>query len=196
MNISRKKRPLDRKIKHFKDTKLFIIATEGKETEKQYFDIFRNSRVQVKILPACNGHSAPNWVIDRLDEFAKEYNLEGDDELWIMFDVDKWGVRKISQITRLGFQKGYGLAISNPCFEVWLFLHFTSLEQNLLTCQDFKSRLRQQLGSYNSARLHIIDFKNHIHDALIRAREIDINPGDRWPQNIGTHVYKVVEKII
>ena len=196
MNISRKRRPLDRKIDHFKDTKLFIIATEGKETEKQYFDIFRNLRVQVKIIPTHNGHSAPNWVIERLDDFVQEFNLEEDDELWVMFDVDNWGTRKISQIAQLGSQKEYGLAISNPCFEVWLYLHFTTLRDNILTCKDFKSFLRRHLGSYNSARLRLSDFKDHVHDAILRSREIDENSGDRWPQNIGTHVYKVVEKLI
>jgi len=49
---SRRKRPLKRDIKHLRDTRLVVIATEGHCTEKQYFEIFerRSSRVQVKIL--------------------------------------------------------------------------------------------------------------------------------------------------
>ena len=36
---SRKRRPLNRTITHLRDTKLFIIATEGEKTKKQYFEM-------------------------------------------------------------------------------------------------------------------------------------------------------------
>jgi hypothetical protein len=35
---SRKKRPLDRRVEHVKDTSLIVIATEGEKTEKIYFN--------------------------------------------------------------------------------------------------------------------------------------------------------------
>ncbi len=49
---SRKKRPLDRNVPHFKDTKLIVVATEGQKTEKRYFDIFKTLKIQVRVIPA------------------------------------------------------------------------------------------------------------------------------------------------
>jgi len=37
VQTSRKSRPLDRSLEHRRDTRLVIIAAEGRETEQQYF---------------------------------------------------------------------------------------------------------------------------------------------------------------
>jgi len=196
MTISRKKRPLDRRIPHKKDTRLFIIATEGKETEKQYFSLFRYPKVQVKVLNTNDGKSAPKYVLQRLSDFKNEFGLNKEDELWLMIDVDRWEEKELSEITQNALQKKIKLAISNPCFEVWLYLHFATISINITICKNLKALLRQRLGSYNSSNLRLSDFKDHIHDAIKYAREIDITPNARWPQKPGTHVYKVVEKIL
>src|SRR5690242_8463724 len=116
---SRRKRPLDRTIAHLRDTRLIVIATEGKRTELQYFQSFKNTRVQIRIIPTEGGLSAPEYVLERLDEFRQQFSLDPSDQLWLMFDVDRWGAGKIRTICQLANQKGYRLAISNPCFEVW-----------------------------------------------------------------------------
>ena len=87
----RKARPLNRKISHVKDTRLIIIATEGTETEKQYFEIFKKRRVQVVIIPTPDNRSAPDHVLSRLDRYAEDYDIGGEDELWLMVDTDRWG---------------------------------------------------------------------------------------------------------
>ena len=90
---SREKRPLDRKIPHLKDTRLIIIATEGKETEKHYFEsdlLGKSRRVQVKVLPSLEGRSAPKYVARRLIEFEKRYDWWPGDQLWLMVDKDRW----------------------------------------------------------------------------------------------------------
>lgn len=70
---SRKKRPLDRTVEHVRDCRLIIIAAEGRHTEKQYFSLFHNPRVQVKVLSTeDDGCSAPNHVLARLDVFRNE----------------------------------------------------------------------------------------------------------------------------
>ena len=65
-------------------------------------------------------------MIKRLDEYIekKDFALEKDDELWVMIDVDRWNKSTLQEIAKEARQKGYRLAISNPCFELWLLLHF------------------------------------------------------------------------
>ena len=68
---SRRKRPIDRRSKpvpHW-DARLFIIATEGKKTEKQYFSMFGNKRCQVKVIPNEDNKSAPAHILKQLKNF-------------------------------------------------------------------------------------------------------------------------------
>ncbi|MCK5509304.1 MAG: hypothetical protein KAI50_12390 [Desulfobacterales bacterium] len=54
---TRRKRPLDRRTRPepHRDARLFVIATEGEKTEKQYFSLFRNRRCQLKIIASSEG---------------------------------------------------------------------------------------------------------------------------------------------
>ena len=81
---SRRKRPLDHTVAHLRDTRLIIIAAEGEKTEKQYFSMFRNRRVQVKVLHTEDGLSSPKHVFDRLAKYRKAYDVKCDDELWLV----------------------------------------------------------------------------------------------------------------
>ena len=193
---SRKRRPLNRTITHLRDTKLFIIATEGEKTEKQYFEMFRNPRAQVKVIPTQEGKSAPEYVLERLKEFHREYQLTKTDELWLMIDVDRWQEVKLSQIAAIAIQKGYYLAVSNPCFELWLCLHLSEANQLGLTCRDLEAFLRNHSGSYNKANLRPEVYLLGVNDALRRAKELHSNDQERWPTQTGSHVYKIVEKLL
>ena len=83
----RKKRPIDRNLEVVGDTRLLIIATEGRKTEKQQF---RNRRVQVKVIPTGEDNkSSPEYILRRLKYFRQEYDLKPNDELWLMIDVDR-----------------------------------------------------------------------------------------------------------
>lgn len=52
---------LDRHYR-WRETKLFIIATEGELTEKQYFEMFKSSRIKIEVLSTDDGKSAPQHV--------------------------------------------------------------------------------------------------------------------------------------
>jgi hypothetical protein len=193
---SRKKRPLDRNIEHLRDTRLIIIATEGEKTEKQYFGMFHNIKVQVQVIPTEEGLSAPEYVLERLNQFSDQYQLGDEDELWLMIDVDRWGESKLSHISAATAQKGYKLAVSNPCFELWLYLHFFEPSRGSFTCDEVINLLRQHIGSYNKINLNIEVYRPYVTDAVTRAERLHVNASERWPSSVGSHVYKVVKKIV
>jgi hypothetical protein len=180
-----------------RDAKLFIIATEGRVTEKQYFEMFHSTRIKIEVLTTGDdGKSAPEFVLKRLDEFNERYDLGEDDMLWLVFDVDRWGVKKLSVVCREAIQKGYFLAISNPCFEVWLYLHFDDLDAQDRTCRDFESRLKTSLGSYNKSNLDSSLYKSKVKEAINRGKLLHPNLQHQWPPSIGTHVHRLVEVIL
>jgi RloB-like protein len=177
-----------------RDARLFVIATEGKKTEKQYFAMFNSSRIKVEILATGDdGKSAPQYVLERLNEFREQYSLDEEDLLWFVADVDRWPKENLSAVCREAKQKNYGLAISNPCFEVWLCLHLMDLSPDDLTCKDFEKRLKTILGKYNKSSLDISVFQEKIGEAIDRAKNLHPDSQEYWPTTIGSHVYKLVE---
>lgn len=197
---SRRKRPINRQIPHLRDTRLIIIVTEGQKTEKQYFesDIFCSPRLQVIISPS-DSKSAPHHVYERLKRIAKEHELQPDDHFWFMIDKDRWPEKELAKICQnaLKCKKiNIGLAVSNPCFELWLYLDHQDWTSGSVNSRDMEVALKNLLGCYNKSNINILKYINGITKAIERAETLDsFNPDVRWPENPGTHVYKVVKQI-
>ncbi|MBN1487000.1 MAG: RloB domain-containing protein [Anaerolineae bacterium] len=202
-----------------KDYRLIIIATEGTCTEKKYFEdmiskeYYFNPRVHIEVLERKEENkskSSPEYVMQRLDEFRKEYSLKKDDQLWMVIDLDQWGEQKLSLIATQCNQKNYQMAVSNPCFEVWLLLHIKApedyttkelavLERNEHSRKDrtrIEKELVKVLGSYNKRDPDTAMFLPYIHIAIDRAKSLDNHPEHRWPNSFGTRVYLLVESIL
>ncbi len=198
----RKPRPLTREERPLRDARLFVIATEDTYAPEQYFRLFRNPRIKVHVLPTEDGLSAPDHVLQRLDAFRQEYELLEEDEFWLMLDTDHWAdpnhIANFDRVCREAGQKGYQLANSNPCFELWLLLHVFPLSAatRFERCEQVIVRLREILGEYSKRTIDAKHFPPaSVRDAISQAESLDTNPNDRWPQATGTHVYKVVRKL-
>lgn len=203
----------------FRDARLIVIASEGKDTERIYFNAlakeYTNPRVHVHILKRCEGeqnNSSPEHVLKQLNDYKGQYELESDDELWLVIDRNRWTDAMLSHVAKECAQDDYlHVALSNPCFELWLLLHLVNA--TLLTPEVqqqwmenrrksknadsyLKVRLRQEMGSYHEADYDVLMLLEHVEVAIERARLLDRNPIDRWPQTFGTRVYLLVESVM
>lgn len=196
---SRRRRPLDRAIPHLRDTRLVVIATEGARTEKQYFTIFqgRNSRVQVHVLPTAAGASSPAHVLDRLREYRRQYDLGRGDVLCLVIDTDRWPDKQLGKVAAAAFKCNFVLAVTRPCFELWLFLHHADpvAGMDAMNSNQIEAELRALLGGYDKSNLQPAKFEPHVQRAAERAIVLDVRPEDRWPNRLGTRVYRVVQAI-
>ncbi|MCU0447849.1 MAG: RloB family protein [Microscillaceae bacterium] len=210
----RQKREFKRPSHQRELAKLFVIATEGSETEKQYFEALNstNPRVHIKVLERLDTASSPSRVLKLLDDFKKEFKLRKGDELWLVIDRDyqSWKEKEISEVAQLCQQKGYFMALSNPCFELWLILHLEYLcnfsEEELHKLFDNQAVnknknfidkvLEDLLSGYNKTNLKMEEFTPFIKLAIKQAKSLDINLKDRWQDDLGTRVYQLVEKLI
>lgn len=201
----RTKRTFTRKS-GLRDSKLIIIATEGEKTEKAYFNgiafstIYRHSGVHVEVLERLDGGSDPKNCLRSLTKFKSEYHLNSNDELWLVCDVDTWGDRKLSEVNQLCRQKGYKLAVSNPCFEIWLLFHHIKVSESndefgALACIHITEKLKDVLGAYNKSNLKIEDFINQVPAAISEAKALD-KPAEAWPNGVGSKVFAIVESIL
>ena len=90
-------------------------------------------------------------MIARLDRFKEEVATEEDDQFWLCIDKDHWAdsghIDNLVQVLQHCRQKEYHVAISNPCFELWLLLHFEGVESTAqLTCRQIEQRLSGGCG--------------------------------------------------
>lgn len=203
----------------FRDARLIVIASEGKDTERIYFKAlankYSNPRVHVHILERSEdeqNNSSPEHVLKQLNDYKSQYGLEVDDELWLVVDKDRWTEAMLSRVAMECTQEIFmNMALSNPCFELWLLLHledFASLtpeEQELWMENRRKSkssdpylkvRLRQKMGSYHESAYDVLTLISHVEVAIKRARLLDKSPADRWPQTLGTRVYLLAESVM
>lgn len=197
--LDRKPRPLKRTITTLRDDRLFIIACDDKYAPKQYFDAFKITRIQVHVIPTDDGSSAAKHVLSRLEE----YNLEEDDERWLLLDTDHCvtgtHIGGYTQAIQEARQKNISIAISKPCFEVWLLLHhlddLTKLA-SLDTATKVEKLLRKTLGAYNKTNLQIDQYSfKSVAVACAAAVEIDSDVNSDIPISTTSRVHKIWEAI-
>lgn len=176
--------------------KLFLIAAEGKETEPQYFNFF-NSHTTIKVECLKSGHSSPFYVLKRMTAWLQENKLKDSDEAWLVVDKDGWTDAQLSELHTWSQQKeNYGFALSNPKFEYWLLLHFED-GKGIQSSAQCSERLKKYLPDYDKGICIGKFTKENIAEAIRRAKQRD-NPRcvNNWPQNVGTTVYRLVERLI
>lgn len=196
-----------------RNPKLIIIATEGLKTEPRYFDAlalsYASSRTHVAVLKRQETASDPQRVLTQLREFKREFRLNPNDELWLVIDLDRWAPQMLSDVSSQAVKIRVSLAVSNPCFEIWLLLHhraFSYYDPSVLNefrenDKDGTSRSRLEreliaiLGEFNKANLNTDNYIPYIGKAIQNAELADTNPDERWPQEIGTHVYRLAKHI-
>ncbi|OAP35163.1 hypothetical protein AU381_25770 [Sinorhizobium glycinis] len=192
---SRKKRPLDRTVETLRDARLIIIATEGSLTEKIYFESFRFTNVQVRVIPSENGKSSPQHVLENAKVYKETFDLGDGDELWLVIDVDRWPAATLSEVAAVTTAKKIGLAVSNPSFELWLALHLDVELPEPVSNEGLITHLRSQLGSYNKHKYDCGAILNGLDRAIERASGLDTSPQHRWPQSVGSRCYKIIQSI-
>lgn len=174
-----------------------MIVTEGAVTEVDYFTKLAASqrRVLVKILPPTDRtSSAPVHALRRAVEFVTKGQLEPDDQLWIVLDTDRWGDKQLMEVRRACDDKGWGLTISNPCFELWLYLHYEDLPANFTGgSHQMKSALREVCRIRQGYRPE--DALKHLSAAIERATALDTRKDLLLPPENVTQVYRLAQAI-
>lgn len=184
----------------FKMTKrLFVIATEGRETEPRYFAEFnpeRNGSFRLKILPNLQHKPSPLEVVKRLLEYQAQHRPGPDTEYWAVIDRDAWTEDELRKARDLISQQvEHHLALSNPCFELWLWLH-SHPNRPFADRHDCQRSLRRECRWFrDKSDYDIAELMPHVGDACSRARAIDDEPDSPWPRHQGTRVYRLVEKL-
>lgn len=180
----------------FRDATLYIIICEGEKREPEYFRFFDGLTSQLKlvIVPSSGGRSAPNHLItEARNKKNNIVNDEGDYELWFILDLDKWQnqLHRIHQECR--DTPEWNLSISNPCFEVWLYYHFSKrMPRNgdLSRCSIWRQLIPSLVnGGFNSNHHPTLIF-----DAIGNSRQ-NYSENGYIPNTGSTQIFILAEKI-
>lgn len=206
----------------FKDAeKLFILSYEGTISEKKYFNDFRdsvffNDSGLIEIVPLKkekNSGTDPLSVKSLLKKAKSNYRFKKTDEFWLIIDRDHWEtIHKINfdiLVADCNKEDNFFLAMSNPCFEIWLIMHlkdineYNEVEVSLLlenaSVSSKKNHIDVVLGDlqgrgYNK-RPNPNTFLPLTKTAIERAKNLN-NTNEPYPKTLGSHIYKLIEKLL
>lgn len=195
--MPKKSRPLSRDRGVVRDASLVVIASEDKYAVQHYFARFRPRKVQFIVANTEDCRSSPEAVMDRLKNKRREYDVQDGDEFWLCIDRDRWQTRTLSNVLSECRRCGYKVAISHPCFDIWLLLHFEEIEKgSFSSCQDVKSRLRDVLGGgYGTHCCATATISEEmVHRAIARAKSLD--DASALPDSNTSQVHRILATLL
>ena len=198
----RKRRPLERTLSPVRDASLVVIASEDTYAVKQYFDFFRSTRIQFQVLETLDGRSAPAHVLARLDEYMLEYDIGSGDTFWIICDCDHWiepdHIRNLTSVLRQCRQKNIRFALSHPCFDLWLYLHFADFPvgTNLASCDEVNSLLCVAVGCYDKYKIYNLPIDDEKVAAAIRRSRENQSCKKDIPDCNQTSIHEIIEHLV
>lgn len=124
----------------------YLIITDGKETEKNYFNGLRDSLpedIKNKIVITTITTDTKSLKYKVIDEQAKQTGFR---KTWVVFDKDQ----NIEFDSLIEETKSLGASVgwSNPCFEIWLNAYFGEMpnyETSTACCQGFAKTFKNKV---------------------------------------------------
>ena len=205
MGRRHRKRPDARRVPNREPGRRILIVGEGAVTEREYFEAFRrwckNPRVEIEFEgPAGVPLTLVGTAKDRRDKADREASRAGDDflrydEVWCVFDVDEHP--HVTDARAIALAANLQLAMSNPCFELWLLLHFAD-NPGMQHRHEIQARLRNRMPTAPNKHVDFESLVAGYDDAYRRAERLarDVRDrGDDVTGNPSTEVYLLTGSI-
>lgn len=177
--------------KLLEQNKVFLIVTEGKQTEPLYFESLRKdlriSTLLVVVSPAK--HSDPLHVVKEAiskykrgysDQYGRKFSKEDFDAIYVVMDIDSHETMSeaMAEIEIFNSNARNKIRItpirSNPCFELWYLLHFI----DVFPCRKEQNEVISALnkfvvGGYSKSDENIYSLlKEKLTTAILRAEKL------------------------
>lgn len=179
--------------------KVIVIVCEGEETEPNYFGSLRQKfRLSPLIIKVVAGKGSPIRIVEcAIDE--KKRLEDTKDEVWCVLDTETPANNPTLKTAIEKAQKAkINLAISNPCFEYWYFIHFDESSRPFANGQEMKRELKSHIPHYNESMNVFPILDNLTPTAIKHAEKLRKRSQESWDifPNPSTSVDKLVQEII
>jgi hypothetical protein len=147
-------------------------------------------------------HGVPRTLV----EIAKKYKREAEDQaarerddnllydsVWCVFDVDTHP--RVADAKEMARDNGIELAISNPCIELWLLLHFRD-SPGMQSHTKLQEMLTKHVPKYDK-HVDYATYSAGYAQAVVRAERMDkvAESAEEVGRNPTTGVYRLTEVI-
>lgn len=132
-----------------------LVVCGGVRTERDYFNGLRrrerNPAVQVKVIgKGLDPESLVRYAVEKQAHASDDF-----DEIWCVTDVDQFD---LEPAVRLAEAEGISLAVSNPCFELWLLYHHEDPRRPIKDADEAIEVLRRYVPHYAKNALCMEDY--------------------------------------
>jgi hypothetical protein len=180
---------------------LVVCGSEGNEARyiKGLKRHLRNVAVRVDVKEkGCAPLEVLEYGLSQVLRSAEPY-----DELWCVVDVDEFitsGDNLGKAVKRAARESSGDLAVTmvvtNPCFELWLVLHFADHRAHLANYAQVKAVLKKHMPAYHKGALDFVrdGYAERYLEAAERARQMDPT-GTSYQANPSTNMWRLVEAL-
>ncbi len=184
---------LRRKVNQRESRQRLLVVCGALVTESDYITglkaFVKNPAVSVRIakLPG-----APGQVVDealrRRDQASQEY-----DQVWCVLDVDQFP--RVREALAAAGKHGIEVALSNPCFEIWLLLHFKEHHRPAASYDALKPVIDKAApGGYSKTAMNFRHYQDNWMLAVDRAMKLAA-PGEEAEVNPSTGMWRLAVAI-
>lgn len=189
----------------------FYILTNGRETEKNYFDLIKSKKSIFDVeIEYQNGN--PVQLVRYASQYVREAN-----QVWCVFDIDNnFSEGTLIPAIKLAEETGVQIAYSNIAFEVWLLSHYKRVESsydNARLIRQMDKLLREDLRlnrGYDKSDKVLLKkyFLPKLEDAIVNSKVIyqrrvkqheQEHKGNKkysiWEWNASTNVFQLIEAL-
>jgi len=181
-----------------------LICCEGEVTEPSYLNGLKGELrirlVHIEVVPGgANPKTLVDYAVEKKREAERQARREKDDnlkydELWCVFDVDAH--EYVPEAKQKAEANKIELAISNPCFELWLLLHFQDQRAHIER-HHVQSACRNHMPGYDKEVPFDLVFPLY-REAVERAETLNHWQETRGcaGENPSTGVHRLTERIV
>ncbi len=180
-----------------------LVVCEGEKTEPIYFhDLAQEEEVRLIHVEIIRRGGVPKTLVqcavDLKHEAEREARRQRDanldfEEVWCVFDVDEHP--KLDEALDQARANAIHVALSNPCFELWLVLHFAD-QRAYIERQKLQSVCRTHLPGYEKVASYS-QLRPRYSEAVRRAHDLA-----KWQEEQGrkhanpsTRVHELTERL-
>lgn len=183
----------------------FLLCFEDGKSAPSYFEAYRidNKLTKMSFIVDFNSSvtdplNVVNYAVELRDKLISdlEFDIEDGDQVWALVDVDRH--ESIKNAIQLAREKKVRLAISNPCFEYWILLHFEDCAPHISICSELISKcLNKYIPNYDKGSM---DFSKIIGKSAIASSRAENNfkakaEADPVKCCPCTQIYELINKI-
>lgn len=176
-------------------------------TEPDYFstlaDFLRNPLIElIEVEIAEHETTDPKQIVEQAKRLRAGADREARrmhddnlryDQVWCVFDRDEHV--HFDEAVNQASDNELGLAVSNPCFELWILVHFQDQTAGL-TRQDAESKVRNYIPGYKK-HISFAELEGRTNGAARRARKMESDAKERGKatDNPTTGVWQLVKEL-